>query len=114
MFSAAPGLPKTFASGTVGNLIMGNYLNSIPSRVTDVARRLQPHLAEANTSAVSLRRQVHSGTETKELLHGNVWCTSREERRPRPCAQISGTLALAGMHVKAVTFEGATEMGVMA
>jgi hypothetical protein len=64
--------------GTLGNLIMGNYLNTIPSRVTDVVSRLQPHLAEASEGCVP----NNSGTETKELPHGKVWCTSREAAAP--------------------------------
>jgi hypothetical protein len=64
--------------GTLGNLIMGNYLNTIPSKVTDVVRRLQPHLAEASEGCVP----NNSGTETKELLHGKVQCTSREAAAP--------------------------------
>jgi hypothetical protein len=67
---------------TVGNLIMMNYHNTIPSRVTDVVSRLQPHLAEVNTSAERSEGCVpNSGTETK-ALHGRVWCTSREAAAP--------------------------------
>jgi len=62
---------------TAGNLIMGS-LDTIQSRVTDVVRRLQPHLAEASAGCVP----NNSRTETKELLHGKVWCTSREAAAP--------------------------------
>jgi len=53
-------------------------LDTIQSRVTDVVRRLQPHLAEATAGCVP----NNSRTETKELLHGKVWCTSREDAAP--------------------------------
>jgi hypothetical protein len=68
---------------TVANLIMGNYFNTIPSRVTDVVTRLQPQLlAVANTNVTRSEGCVPSnGTETKKL-HGKVWCTSREAAAP--------------------------------
>ena len=84
----------------------------------------------ATTTELVSEKLVSFASETRTLqvpkdacrtaAHRQKSCKSKSgarlerQRRLRPCEQISGTLALAGMHVKAVTFEGATEMGVMA